>query len=65
MKEDTKENIITGLKAIPFGVALGIITGLMFGFGAGCIVCGLSTMAICEYTLTNFEKLKSINMYKI
>lgn len=61
MKEQTKDAIIKGMKAVPVGVALGIVVGLMFGFGVGCIVCGLSTLAICEYTLTDFEKPKSIN----
>lgn len=47
MKEDTKDHIINGLKSIPIGVAIGIITGLMFGFGVGCIVCGLTTYSFC------------------
>ena len=61
MKEQTKDVIIKGMKAVPVGVALGIVVGLMFGFGVGFIVCGLSSLAICEYTLTDFEKPKSIN----
>jgi len=61
MKEQTKECLMKGIKAVPFGVALGLIVGLLFGYGVGCIVCGLSTLAICEYTLTDFDKPKSIN----
>lgn len=53
MNAENKELILKGIKAVPFGVALGLIFGLLFGFGVGCIVTGLSTLAICEYSLTN------------
>ena len=61
MKEQTKECLMKGIKAVPFGVALGVIVGLLFGYGVGLIVTGLTTLAICEYSLTNYEKPKSIN----
>ena len=53
MKEDTKQCVVKGFKSIPLGVGLGIVAGLLFGFAVGCFVCGLSTLVICEYTLSN------------
>jgi hypothetical protein len=61
MKEQTKECLMKGIKAVPFGVAIGITGGLLFGFGIGLIVTGLTTLAICEYTLTKIEEPKTIN----
>ena len=64
MKEDTKQCVVKGIKSVPFGVAMGIIAGLLFGFAIGCLVCGLSTLVICEYTLSNLyidNETKSIN----
>jgi hypothetical protein len=53
MKKETTEKIIKGVKMVPFGVALGIIFGLLFGFGVGLLICGLSTLAICEFKLSD------------
>jgi predicted patatin/cPLA2 family phospholipase len=53
MKKETYEYFIKGLKSVPFGVVIGIAAGLLFGFAVGCFVCGLSTLVICEYTLSN------------
>jgi hypothetical protein len=53
MKKETNEYLIKGIKLVPFGVVIGIAAGLLFGFAIGCLVCGLSTLVICEYTLSN------------
>lgn len=53
MKQQTKTLLVKGLKVTPIGVILGTGSGLLFGFFIGCIVCGLSTLVICDYMLSN------------
>ena len=67
MKPQTKILLKKAMPIVPFGVALGIVAGLLFGFAIGCLACGLSTLIVCDYVLSNLlidMEAKGINSYK-
>ena len=53
MKPETINFLKRGLIPVPFCVCIGIAVGLLFGIVAGMLACGILTLIICDYILSN------------